>query len=266
MPGSLRSSIGIGAAVEAVHAERPLQSDDPALDAAEQAERQQRGERQPDREHDPRRQHGAEHAPPASAGPPEWPTIDHGEVGRKIVGALVVQVLAADRAGRDRRQVAAEQRGPCRSSGSGRARRARSSARPGGGAASRRCGFQWAWVGGCRSRELSVKPSRTRWTHGKAWRLRWSQARRAPSACAGPSWGSSARLSWPWPAWRRPRRGGRAGPCHARRGAGCGRTTAARSAARRRAARPRPGGPRRGRRGRCISPVERPITAWRASS
>ncbi len=101
-------AVGVGMAVEAVHAERPLHRDDGALDRLEQRHRDKRRDRQPDGEMDEhveldRRLHGKDDRDQ------DVPDDDDRHIGREIVGALVRVVLVADGTFGDRFQELPEQ-------------------------------------------------------------------------------------------------------------------------------------------------------------
>ena len=133
--------------LEAVHVERPLQADQRALDARQQPQRAEQRQRQPDDHVHPERRHqrllhrqqAADH---------DVPDDHDGEVGRRIVGALMMQLLAAHRARVVHLQVAVRTAHPCRTSGSAARTRAPSPATHRGRDAAHRRVRSCPWASG----------------------------------------------------------------------------------------------------------------------
>src|SRR5690349_3034231 len=88
----IRHGLVLGAA-EAVHAEGPLQADERTLDARQQPEAERHGQWYPENEVDPARRREVAFEQ-QDAGNDDVADYDHGDVWRRIVGALVVHLLA----------------------------------------------------------------------------------------------------------------------------------------------------------------------------
>src|SRR5579883_3003472 len=94
---------------EAVHAQRPLIADQRASDPRQQRQGKHQRQPQPDQRVEPERRLrenilGGEHA-----GDDDMADDQHGDVGRRVVGALMAQILAACRTARRDFEIGAEQ-------------------------------------------------------------------------------------------------------------------------------------------------------------